>query len=88
MEIVTTSSRGQLVIPERIREKHKIKEGTRFILIEHGDKIILEREETINEMLLLKEKRLDEMNWNLLAEKSFKEVWDNKKDEETWSKYL
>ena len=47
MEIVKTSSKGQLVIPENIRIKHNIKDGTRFILIEQGDKLILEKEEKI-----------------------------------------
>ena len=87
MEIVTTSSRGQLVIPERIRERHNIKEGTRFILIEQGDKIILEKEEEIHK-LINKKKNFEEKGWNLVAEKSFEEVWDNEKDDKTWSKYL
>ena len=64
MEIVTTSSRGQLVIPERIRERHKIKEGTRFILIEQGDKIILEKEEEIHKLII-------EHDLNKITEKQF-----------------
>lgn len=37
--IVTT--KGQLVIPARIRRRHGIKRGTRVCLIEEGEKIIL-----------------------------------------------
>mgnify|MGYP001615169563 CR=1 FL=1 len=87
MEIVKTSSKGQLVIPENIRIKHNIKDGTRFILIEQGDKLILEREEKIDK-ILLKEKELEEKGWNALAEESLKEVWDNEKDDKVWKKYL
>ena len=87
MEIVTTSSRGQLVIPENVRKKYKIKEGTRFILIEQGDRIILEKEDKINN-ILIKRKELEEKGWNTIAEESLKEVWDNEKDEKTWKKYL
>jgi len=87
MEIVKTSSKGQLVIPENIRIKHNIKDGTRFILIEQGDKLILEKEEKINKVLL-KEKELEEKDWNALAEESLKEVWDNEKDDKVWRKYL
>lgn len=37
--IVTT--KGQLVIPARIRRRHGIKRGTRVCLIEEGEKIVL-----------------------------------------------
>ena len=37
--IVTT--KGQLVIPARIRRRHGIKRGTRICLIEHGEEIVL-----------------------------------------------
>ena len=30
----------------------------------------------------------EEKGWNTLAEESLKEVWDNKKDEKVWLKYL
>ena len=32
--------------------------------------------------------RKENIGWMILAEKSMKEIWDNKKDEEVWSKYL
>lgn len=37
--IVTT--KGQLVIPARIRRRHGIKRGTRVCLIEQGEEIVL-----------------------------------------------
>ncbi len=30
----------------------------------------------------------EKIGWLVLAEKSMSKIWDNKKDEETWSKYL
>lgn len=30
----------------------------------------------------------EKIGWMILAEKSMKDIWDNKKDEEVWSKYL
>jgi len=51
MEIIKTSSRGQIVIPEEIRKKHKIKEGTKLVLFEEGDKLVLEKEVNIEEAM-------------------------------------
>jgi len=30
----------------------------------------------------------ERLGWLALAEKSLEKLWNNKKDEETWSKYL
>ncbi|MEK6883245.1 MAG: ribbon-helix-helix domain-containing protein [Nanoarchaeota archaeon] len=30
----------------------------------------------------------EKIGWIILAEKSMKKIWDNKKDDEVWSKYL
>jgi len=30
----------------------------------------------------------EKIGWMILAEKSMKKIWDNKKDDEVWSKYL
>ena len=87
MEIITTSSRGQIVIPETMRKKHDIKNGTRLVLFEEGDKIIIEKEEKITSLLMGK-KLNEEKGGQKLSEQSFKEVWDNEKDEKIWRKYL
>ncbi len=87
MEIVTTSSRGQIVIPETVRKRHKIKEGTRLVLFEQGDKIIIEKEDKIN-IYLKRSLDLEEKGWSVLAEASLREVWDNEKDDKAWKKYL
>ena len=87
MEIITTSSRGQVVIPEEIRRRHNIKKGTKLILIEKGDLIILENADRIKQII---DKKIDfeEKGWDFLAKESLKEVWDNEKDDKVWRKYL
>jgi len=87
MEIITTSSRGQIVIPESMRKKHDIKKGTRLVLFDDGDKIIIEREEKIAAILKLNI-LTEDSGWQKLSEQGFKEVWDNKQDEQVWRKYL
>jgi AbrB family looped-hinge helix DNA binding protein len=42
MTIVTSTVKGQIVIPADIRGKFKIKKGTRVNVYEDGNKIILE----------------------------------------------
>lgn len=32
--------------------------------------------------------RKEKIGWMILAEKSLNKIWDNKKDDETWGKYL
>jgi AbrB family looped-hinge helix DNA binding protein len=43
MATVTVSSKGQVVIPRKIREKLKIVKGTKLELIELGEELILIR---------------------------------------------
>ena len=31
---------------------------------------------------------IEEKGWNVLAEESLREVWDNEKDDRVWQKYL
>ena len=32
--------------------------------------------------------RKEKIGWIIMAEKSMKKIWDNKKDDEMWEKYL
>ena len=41
VETSVVTTKGQLVIPARIRRRHGIKRGTRICLIEHGEEIVL-----------------------------------------------
>ena len=38
--------------------------------------------------MLIKKKNLEENGWTTLAEKNLKEIWNNKKDDKVWKKYL
>jgi len=41
VETSVVTTKGQMVIPARIRRRHGIKQGTRICLIEHGGEIVL-----------------------------------------------
>jgi hypothetical protein len=47
-----------------------------------------EFEELRKSMRLETKQPIEEKGWNALAEKSLREVWDNKKDDKVWLKYL
>jgi len=87
LELITVSTKGQIVIPENLRKRLKIEPGTKFILIEKNGDIILKKEETIISYLEHDERKETE-GWLALAEQSLKDLWDNPKDEKTWKKYL
>ena len=57
MTIETTkmSSKGQIVIPQDIREEIKAKEGTIFAILSSNDTIILKKIETPSKETLIKE---------------------------------
>ena len=84
MEIINVSSRGQIVIPEKIRKRLGIEPGSRLALIEVADEIIITKESKVLDRL----KKEEEIGWAALAEQSLKEVWDNPTDNEIWNKYL
>lgn len=43
IEVTSLSSRGQLVIPQGVRDRLKLHEGEKFIVIGEGDTLILKR---------------------------------------------
>ena len=95
MEIVTTSSRGQIVIPESVRKKHKIMEGTKFILFEEDDRLILEKESKIESLIkpdikkasrVFKGKDAETLNLMIASQKSLAKEWSSTEDE-VWDKY-
>lgn len=43
IELTKMSSRGQIVIPRKIRERLKIKEGSVFAVADSGDSLILKK---------------------------------------------
>lgn len=87
IEVIRMSSRGQIVIPEKMREDMGIKEGSRLVVIEKEGGLLIRKEEELTKHLV-EEKRKEEIGWMMLAQKSLEEVWNNPKDEEVWKKYL
>ena len=85
IETIRVSSKGQIVIPEALRNKFHIKEGTKLILREQENSILLEVEETFLQRL---EKDQERLGWYLLAEKNLAKIWDNPQDEKLWKTYL
>ena len=43
MEITSLSSRGQIVLPQKIRKKLSLKDGEKFIVLEKDGVIILKK---------------------------------------------
>ena len=82
------SSRGQVVIPESMRKKLNIEEGTKLIIKEVENKLIIELEKEFLQNLELLEKRKENQGWLSIAEKNMENLWNNKEDENEWSKYL
>jgi len=41
MNKMTVTEKGQVVIPSKIRRRHKIKKGTRLCLEERGDELVI-----------------------------------------------
>ncbi|MFH1682248.1 MAG: AbrB/MazE/SpoVT family DNA-binding domain-containing protein [Candidatus Woesearchaeota archaeon] len=68
MEITSLSSRGQVVIPQQIRELLHLTEGEKFLVFGEKDTIILKKIETPSFEKLLKETR------GLVKEKGIKQV--------------
>lgn len=87
MEIISVSSKGQIVIPERIRKYLKINAGTKLVLIEREGTLMLKKEEQVAKYIEEGERK-EEFGWMILAEKGLKEIWNNSRDDKVWKKYL
>lgn len=87
MEIISVSSKGQIVIPERIRKYLKISAGERLVMIEREGTLMLKKEEQVAKHIEENERK-EEFGWMILAENALKDIWDNPKDDKIWTKYL
>lgn len=79
---VKVSEKGQIAIPQSIREILRIQRGDELIILQSGEKILLEKSKRIEESM--KDEFSDMLK---LSEKSLGEIWDNKEDE-IWNSYL
>jgi AbrB family looped-hinge helix DNA binding protein len=55
VETVKMSSKGQIVIPQQIREKVKADEGSIFVVLSSGDSIVLKKIEMPSKEQLIKD---------------------------------
>ena len=69
-DVVSVGEKGQIVIPKKLRDEFKIEKGTKILVTEEKDKIIL------------KPVKLDENHLLMfVSETSLNKVWGNKYDE-------
>ena len=76
MEVETTkmSSKGQIVIPQDLREELELKEGTIFVIIGTKDTLILKKLETPSKESLIKDlKEMAKQGRKKLESKAIKE---------------
>lgn len=68
----------------------KLPEDEAHELEEYVKRKYLSKSEFIRHLIIekLDSHKKEKYGWLVLAEKSLNKMWDNKKDEETWSKYL
>jgi len=76
MHIVHVSSKGQIVIPKEIRERHKIGRDTDLVLQESEDALVLRKKVDIDRILRDQFRPLLEA-----AERNLAEIWENPEDD-------
>ena len=84
LETTKVSSKGQIVIPERMRKHLGLKEGTKLVLIEKDRKIMIQKEGEF--MKIIEEKEVDpkSMALYLASHKSLAKDWLTKAEDEAW----
>lgn len=88
LDIIKMSSKGQVVIPEAIRKKLKLKVGSRLVIRRKGRGFYIEPEESFMKLMSEFEEKKEDLGWMMIAQESMKDIWDNPEDEEEWKKYL
>lgn len=79
---IKVSEKGQIAIPQIIRENLGIEQGDELVIIQSDGKIFLEKSASV-------ERKLTDNFRDILkfSEHSLKEVWDNPEDN-IWNSYL
>ena len=79
---IKVSGKGQIAIPQTIRDKAGIKKGDELIIFESNGKILMEKAQKVSEKI--KDDFRDLMKF---SEQSLESVWENK-DDDIWNSYL
>ncbi len=74
---VTVNERGQLVIPEDIRNDFEIKGGTTLVMIKTGGEIVLRKESEVIDAI-------EDESWSALSSRAMAGAWG--KEDEIWDK--
>jgi AbrB family looped-hinge helix DNA binding protein len=82
LKTITVSQKGQITIPTDIQKIMGIKKGDKLILIQKGNKIVLEKSDKIVEKLEDEFKDIKD-----ISEHSLKKLWLNRSDD-VWDQYL
>jgi len=82
IKTLKVSDKGQISIPNSVRQKLGIQRGDNLILFEIEGKLLIEKQQKVSEKM--KDEFKDVLHF---SEQSLKEVWDNSEDE-VWSQYL
>lgn len=76
MYVVKVSSKGQIVIPKEVRERHGLSQETDLVLLEAGDALLLRKKRDVEGILE------DEFAPLLVAaEGALKDLWDHPEDD-------
>lgn len=82
VKTIKVSEKGQIAIPQSIREEVGIDKGDVLIIVQDNGRILLEKAKKIST------KMIDDFKDLLkFSEISLKSVWDNKQDD-IWNSYL
>lgn len=76
---VLMNPRGQIVIPEEMRENLKMKPKEALILIEKGDELILKKESDVAKKILEEDNA-----WAVLSLEALRKAWS--KEDAIWDK--
>ena len=82
MKTIKVSDKGQISIPNSIRQRLGIDKGDNLILFEIEGKILIEKQQIVSEKI--KDDFKDVLQF---SEQSLKDVWDNPEDE-IWNQYI
>lgn len=74
---VKVNNRGQLVIPEDMRDDFEIKGGSTLVIIEKEGELVLKKESEVFEAL-------EDKFWKLLSREAVKRAWG--KEDDVWDR--
>lgn len=82
IKTIKVSDKGQIAIPQTIREQTGIKKGDELIIFEDDGKILLEKTQKMSAKM-----KDDFKDLIKFSEQALRDVWDNKQDD-IWNTYL